>query len=65
MIKIGIRKNLIYPTVFAFSSALRDIEYIFMKKYNFIKKYISENNPIYFENLFLTLICLYLNLYQV
>ena len=53
MIKIGIRQNLIYPTAFAFSSALRDIEYIIMKK---MKENILKKNFIYFENLFLSLI---------
>ena len=33
MIKIGIRQNLIYPTIFAFSSLFRDIGYIFMKNW--------------------------------
>lgn len=31
MIKIGIRKNLIYPTIFSISSLLRDIQFIFIE----------------------------------
>ena len=45
MIKIGIRQNLIYPTIFAFSSLFRDIGYIFMKNW------INTNIEYYFLTL--------------